>query len=475
MSASWPRDVDVLDVVGDWIRSQRWFPAGELDPMEVVANVDLSADSAPEGWDPGLPLDPVWISLVRVGQQILQVPLVLTDVVPEGGRGVIARIGDSWVVDGPQHPAFLRAWVRRSTPDVLDGTEDPRPGLLAQADRARLMTGEQSNSSVVCTGDPAAVLKIYRVVSAGTHPDLEVPLALTRSGWMHVPAPLAHTELTVTPAMGGDPGHPVQAMTGLAARLVPDATDGFDLFVSMARDHLDPSAHARELGRITAQMHSHLASAFGEGAPAVGSTLAERVRVNLEASAAEVHELHPLVGDLESLLAPVGDLEHLPPTIRIHGDYHLGQTMFGNGSWYVLDFEGEPLRPLEDRRRRDLSMRDVAGMLRSFDYAAAQASRTTAHSRPTPEDTAEMPSIGASTPTPAAVLDEEWARAARDSFVAGYTDGHGFDAPLGMVLRALLIEKAAYEVVYEHRLRPSWLGIPLSALVSLARQAHAGN
>ena len=475
MSASWPHDVDVLDVVGDWIRSQRWFPAGDLDPMEVVANIDLSADSAPQGWDPTLPLDPVWVSLVRVGHQVLQVPLVLTCTVPEGGRGVIARIGDSWVVDGPQHPAFLRAWARRAVADVGEGDPDPRPGLLAQAEQARVMTGEQSNSSVVFTGDPAAVLKVYRVISQGTHPDLEVPLALTRSGWDHVPAPLAHTALAMTPAMGGDPSHPAPAVTGLAARLVPGATDGFDLFVSMARDHLDPGAHARELGRVTAQMHARLAEALGEGAPAVGSTLAERVRVNLEASAAEVRELHPLVADLESLLVPVADLEQLPPTIRIHGDYHLGQTLYADGFWYVLDFEGEPLRPLEDRRRMDLSMRDVAGMLRSFDYAAAQATRITAHSRPALEDTAEMPVVNASAPTPSAVLDEEWARTARESFIAGYTDDHGLEAPLALVLRALVIEKAAYEVVYEHRLRPSWLGIPLSALVALAGQAHTGN
>lgn len=120
-------------------------------------------------------------------------------------------------------------------------------------------------------------------------------------------------------------------------------------------------------------------------------------------------------------------------------------------------------------------MRDVAGMLRSFDYASAQASRTAAHSRPALEDTAEMPPLSTSTPAPGAVLDREWARTAKDAFVAGYTDDHGFGDLLDLVVRALVIEKAAYEVVYEHRLRPSWLGIPLSALVSLTHRAESGD
>ena len=472
MSASWPRDVDVLDVVGDWIRSQRWFPAGELAPMELVANVDLSADSAPPGWDPSRPLDPVWISLIRVGQQVLQVPLVLTDVVPEGGRGVIARIGDSWVVDGPQHEAFLRAWARRAVSDAPQTGPDPLRGLLAQAQGARVMTGEQSNTSVIFTGDPAAVLKVYRVVSPGTHPDLEVPLALSRAGWEHVPVPLAHSELDLPPVAGGDSAHAARAVSGLAATLVTEATDGFELFVSMARDGVDPAPRARELGRVTAEMHAHLARVFGEGEPADGAALAARVRVNREASAAEVHELQPLLPGLEALLEPVARLDHLPPTIRIHGDYHLGQTMFAHGTWYVLDFEGEPLRPLADRRRKDLSMRDVAGMLRSFDYAAAQASRTAAQARPALEDTAEMPTLGGVTAPQMSPLDRDWARSARDAFIAGYTDDHGFDSPLDLVLRALVIEKASYEVVYEHRLRPSWMGIPLSALDAEARTSR---
>ena len=485
MSASWPPDLDQLDVIEEWMRAQRWFPADSVATLEVVANIDLSVDSAPPHWDGHTPLDPVWICLVRVGgAALVQVPLVLTDVAPDNGRGVIARVEDAWLVDGPQHPAFLRAWVRRAGAEgsigagVIDedgaeeGKVDPsaqtiEDGLLEQADRAHLMTGEQSNSSVVFNGpEPRAVAKFFRVVTPGIHPDLEIPRALVRQGWRHVPAPMAFLEIDLPERPGEDSPTGEPALSGIAAQLVEGARDGFELFVEMAARGEDPSKPARDLGRVTAEMHEHLARAFGENAPPDASELAHRIRVNVQATAAEVHDLTPeLVAGLESSVAAVEAVDALPVTIRIHGDYHLGQTLVGDAGWFVLDFEGEPLRSLAERRRPDLALRDVAGMLRSFDYASAQASRRAPAL--SPSTTAEIPQVGSSS-EPSVSPDPQWSIKARAAFIEGYTDGHGFSQADDALVRALMIEKAAYEAVYEHRLRPSWLPIPLAALEDLS-------
>jgi len=484
MSASWPPDVDMLAVIDEWIRAQRWFPADPGAEMELLDNIDVSAESAPVDWDQVTPLDPVWISLVRVAGMTIQIPLVYTDAAPEGGRGVIARVRDAWLVDGVLHPAFLRAWIRCAAAagtlgEDLTDAGDLAASLLARSGSARLVTGEQSNSSLIIPAGPpppdedgaGVVVKVLRTVMPGVHPDLEVPLALVRQGWAHVPAPLAHLELPVpdrepTGAVRTEP-----VVSGIASVLVDGADDGFEIFVDLARTGEDPTAPARELGRITAQMHHHLADAFGLGAAASGTALAGRVRSNVLATAAEVHDLDDdLIRRLEEAIRPLEDLSELPPSIRIHGDYHLGQTLRGSdGRWNVVDFEGEPLRSLEERRRPDLALRDVAGMLRSFDYAAAQAARSeeSPRGRASAAATAELPLLTSADPS-GPTGDPHWRRTAQEAFVAGYTDDHGFDADLALLVRALMIEKAAYELVYEHRLRPSWLPIPLRALEELA-------
>ncbi len=500
MSASWPPDVDLLGVIDEWIRAQRWFPADAGAEMELLDNIDVSAQSAPVDRDPQAPLDPVWISLVRVGAATLQIPLVFTDAPPEDGRGVIARVRDAWLIDGVLHPAFVRAWIRSAADagTLGEGLVDAgrlEESLLARASQARLVSGEQSNSSLILPAVPGApgdeggpsdegdegddparagvILKCLRAVMPGVHPDLEAPLALVREGWTHVPAPLAHLEIPVplSDAAGGRRREP--AVSGIAAALVEGADDGFAIFVDLARTGEDPAIPARELGMLTAQMHHHLADAFGLGPAPSGAALAARIGANLQAAAAEVHELdEDLLRRLDEVVSALSDLTDLPPAIRIHGDYHLGQTLRGaDRRWYVVDFEGEPLRPLEERRRPDLAVRDVAGMLRSFDYAGAQAARSeNPHGRTTAASTAELPLITAETPAGPSG-DPAWSRAAQEAFVAGYTDGHGFDGDLLALVRALMIEKAAYEVVYEHRLRPSWLSIPMGALVELARPA----
>jgi maltokinase len=127
-------------------------------------------------------------------------------------------------------------------------------------------------------------------------------------------------------------------------------------------------------------------------------------------------------------------------TQRVHGDFHLGQTLHTPAGWKIIDFEGEPAKTMAERRALDASWRDIAGMLRSFDYAAASV--------PGPHSTV-------------------WAAECRTAFLRGYA-GAGLSAADRSMLRAYEADKAIYEVVYETRNRPDWIGIPLRAVAALA-------
>jgi len=145
-----------------------------------------------------------------------------------------------------------------------------------------------------------------------------------------------------------------------------------------------------------------------------------------------------------------------PRLQRIHGDYHLGQVLDVPGrGWVLIDFEGEPLRPLAERSLPDIPLRDVAGMLRSFDYVGATIAM-------------RDPAAG-----PAAV---EWAMTARAAFLLGYhQEGSAALAGQEALLAAFELDKAVYESIYEIRNRPTWLPIPLRAVRRLAEEAHAAS
>jgi len=143
----------------------------------------------------------------------------------------------------------------------------------------------------------------------------------------------------------------------------------------------------------------------------------------------------------------------------VHGDYHLGQVMRTQTGWIVLDFEGEPASPLAQRRARSSPLRDVAGMLRSFDYAARHQLVT--H----PDAVPSAPSGPSSGLAPRAA---DWVRRNSDAFCAGYAAAGGLDpAENSVLLRAMLLDKAVYEVIYEARNRPTWVPIPLESIAEL--------
>ncbi|GGY34322.1 maltokinase N-terminal cap-like domain-containing protein [Streptomyces omiyaensis] len=301
----------------------------------------------------------------------------------------------------------------------------PLPGALAP----RVLDAEQSNSSLVF-GD-AYILKIFRRVSPGANPDLELPLALDRAGCARVPAPVAWFESGA-------------ATLGVLQPYLRDSRDGWRLALDALAAGREFTAEARSLGRATAEVHLALARALPtQRLPRTETEdLAAAMDRRLHAAAQAVPALLPYVPGLRAVFAAAGEAEGAGTVQRIHGDLHLGQTLRGSdGAWAVIDFEGEPAKPLDERRRPQPTVRDVAGMLRSFDYAA----RT---HRP---------------------WNADWAARCRAAYCTGYAEVAGADPRTDpALLRAYETDKAVYEVVYEARHRPDWLPVPMSAIQRLA-------
>ncbi|MFJ1971749.1 maltokinase [Streptomyces sp. NPDC087903] len=312
-----------------------------------------------------------------------------------------------------------------------DPHQEIRDGLVP-----RLMTAEQSNSSVVY-GD-TFILKLLRRIVPGVNPDLELPLALAREGCPRVPAPTGWLRAE----LAGE-----SYVLGVLQPFVQGASDGWELALRELAKGEDFGAEARELGRATAEVHTALARAL----PTVTlghsrlRLLVDGMIERLDLAAQAVPALRPYAPGLRSAFTALADLADEGRTWtaqRIHGDLHLGQCLRSPaGQWSLIDFEGEPSKPLAERRMPQPTGRDIAGMLRSFDYAA--------HS-------ADVPVPG-------------WAETCRAAYCSGYADVTGRDPRTDPVLlRAYETDKAVYEVLYEARHRPDWLPVPLSAARRLA-------
>jgi maltokinase len=298
----------------------------------------------------------------------------------------------------------------------------------------RPIGGEQSNSTVVF-GERLA-LKAYRRLEDGESAELEMLRFLAVHGFEHAPRLLGSYRYT---------GALVTATLGILQEFVPDGRDGWaDALASLADpEPFLPRLH--RLGQVTARMHAVLASgdepAFRPeplGAPPEAAT--RWLLSDLPA---------PLAGRRDELRERLRDLQRAGAggkAIRQHGDYHLGQVLWARGDWVVLDFEGEPARPLAERRRKDSPLRDVAGILRSFAYAAETGGERSA---------------------------PEWERAARDAFLSGYDEliDQSLLPRRGPAREALLaaceLEKALYELHYELDNRPAWAHVPLSGIERL--------
>ena len=434
---------DLATLLPDFLVRQRWYGANDLE----LANVAIEECDV---WGEEWPVV-VWLvvdawftdeSLARFQVPVGLRPLDQTERFLEGkGRGFLGDIdtseGPALAYDALVDPDLAIAICGRVAPDE-------------KVERVRSLNVEMSNTSVVF--DERIIMKLFRRLADGPNPDVEVTEGLARVGFSHISAPVATWRLG-------------EIDLAVVRTFLEGGTEGWQLALTSLRDlygsHLEPAEaggdfgpEAHRLGQITAEMHLKLAEAFGDGDADAESWSAAMI-ASLAHSSARTLDTTAITPAYEALRAT----RDAGRAIRIHGDYHLGQTLRIDAGWFILDFEGEPALPLQERRKPSSPLRDVAGMLRSFHYAAhvALAERGEA------ADQEELLTLG-----------RRWEQHVGDAFRTGYFGTDGIDALLPSsakdretVLDAFILAKAVYEVGYELAHRPEWVRIPLEAVSRL--------
>ena len=490
----------LADLLSAWLPAQRWFAGSG----SLVREIAITSDVQLAAGDPELRhlMVDVWVGpekdgpekvgTEKVGPEKVSYQVLLGlrgQLPPDLAAAVIGTVADGRVAyDGARDPeltAYLLRGIaaqRRAGPLRFEA----EPGAhIDDTAAGRALPALASNTSIVF-GDKA-ILKLLRRPFTGHHPDLEVPAALARNGSKLVAAPLGWIEMP-------DAGHPaaVQATTSapeLSTAAAPagesvvlailsvffaSSSDGWSLATASLRSaEPDFSREARLLGEATAQMHIELAAAFGTSVLSrfALTDLVDAMDTELTQAIRVVPRLREYEAGIRACYASLAKPVTEVAVQRIHGDYHLAQVLGTDGGWVVLDFEGEPSVPLARRRAFAPALRDVAGMLRSFDYAArhqAMQSRNEQRAQQAAERVAAERVAAERVAAERVAADwvaADWVRRCQDAFCAGYADLVGADpARSGPLLRALTLQKAVYEAVYEARHRPGWLPIPLAAI-----------
>ena len=461
-------DLSLVDAeaLGTWLVGQRWFAS----KAQTVSSIHV-LEAAPLGGDeePQMALALVEVRFQAGTHELYHLPLGFRHVDEGWSDGVVLQAGDRTVYDAMADPACARRLMTALRDGARLGDEEhewafhtaeggvPIDGRL---DPVRPVGVEQSNSSTVF-GD-RLILKVYRRIEPGPNPELELLRFLTNHGFGNIAR------------LGGwydHAGRLVDATLGLVQEFLPDVRDGWDLALDGFGDDGGTAflEDLRRLGEVTAAMHTALGSDANDPTFAPEEPSAEAIALLLATVDEEIEAVfrdlpgteaaRPIAGRGQEVREHLRGLAHAGAggrVIRTHGDFHLGQTLLTGRGWVVLDFEGEPARSLPQRRQKRSPLRDVAGMLRSFAYAAS-ASRLQR----------------------GVVAPEDWEARARGVFLEAYlgaVDGrllpHGVDNA-HRLLTIFELEKAVYELRYEMNNRPDWMGIPVAGIVRLLERDAA--
>ncbi len=479
------------DVLPAWLPKRRWFAAKDATLRQVKLR---SIATLPESQGSVVMAEVE----VQLGDRTEHYALPLAGVEDVDGIPPLAsqlalsrlrqgrRVGfltDAFAAD-PLPPAIIAALQARLVLATVDGDICFRPTArlaetpLPEAPAVRRLSAEQSNSSLIY--GEAVVIKIIRRLNPGIHPEAEVTRYLTDAGFANI-APLLGEVVRVPPE-----GEPCTLM--LVQAFVRNQGDGWQWTLDWLHRAVDEAAltdevaedvfagyvaFATALGQRLAELHAALASPTEDAAfkPEVATeadreTWAQGVLAQLEPALELVKDREDaaaLLARAEALRVEVHRLAHAAAgavKTRVHGDFHLGQVLVAQGDAVIVDFEGEPARPLEERRAKASPMRDVAGLLRSFDYATAVAITNEASATATAAPNERR-----------AALLERWQREAAGAFLDAYAAVTPIGAP--ELLDLFLVEKAAYEIRYEAANRPAWVGVPLRGLSLLAERLTA--
>ncbi|MGH3870199.1 MAG: maltokinase N-terminal cap-like domain-containing protein [Pseudonocardiaceae bacterium] len=455
----------ITDALAAALPGQRWF-AGKGRPVQAVTPVratDLG------GTDPRLVHAVIEVDQGDRYQLLLGVRSDLPDTL---GHALLASVADHAVyqaVHDPELTAVLLDLMAKGA-DVDGLRFATEPGVTLDTElRSRPVGAEQSNTSLVY--GQTYILKLISKLAIGASPDLELHRALAGVGCAHIAAPLGSIEGT----LGSVP-----VTYGIVTEYLRGTADGWAMATASLRDLLaedlategtpgpdgtpgpverprpaevggDFAAEAYRLGQAVATVHADLATATGSFPAPAGylDALADRMHRRLDEVLVQVPELSvsgPALRAAYDALRGVTD----PVMIqRLHGDLHLGQVLRSVTGWVLIDFEGEPMASPAERIAPDSPLRDIAGMLESFEYAAHHLW------------------IGDTDPQQHAAVALAWTTRNRDAFCDGYAQAGPDPREQPALLRAYQLDKAVYEVNYEHHNRPPWLPVPLSAITHL--------